>query len=196
MGRPRRIDEAAVLEAARAVFLARGAAATTREVAEAAGVSQAVLFQRYRTKRRLYFAALLPRPPDLADLLGDPPGRGPEAARAHLVGLATRLLEWIDASMPGSLRAALHPDFPEALADAHAPAGAEALVRAVADRIRDLQGRGGIGARTDADAAASTLVELVHGQALVSMLSGNRESADRRAERAVALLWRGRSPPP
>ena len=71
MARPRRTDGERVLRAARALFVARGAQATTREIAEAAGVSQAVLFQRYGTKRKLFFAARMPRPPVLGELLGE-----------------------------------------------------------------------------------------------------------------------------
>lgn len=59
MARPRVIDEFKVLHAAREVFIAPAASANTREVAEAAGVSRGMLFQRYRTKRRLFFAAML-----------------------------------------------------------------------------------------------------------------------------------------
>ena len=58
--RPRHIDDATLLAAAREVFVEKGAAATTREVARRAGVSEGVLFQRYRTKADLFFAALEP----------------------------------------------------------------------------------------------------------------------------------------
>lgn len=195
MARPRSIDEGRILRAAREVFVARGAEATTREVADAAGVSQAVLFQRYGTKRRLFFAAMLPRPPRLDALLGEPPEGTPEAARAYLVGLAARFLDWLDASMPGSLRAALHPAFPRALDDAHAPAGADELERAVAARLREMQLGTSLSREADVDAAAVTLIELLHGQALAVLLSDvDRATAAERAERAVALLWDGLAP--
>lgn len=192
MARPRLIDERELLDAARAVFIARGAEATTREVAEAAGVSQAVLFQRYGTKRRLFFAAMLPAPPTLDMLLGDMPAPGRDHARTYLVALAGRMLGWMDAAMPGSLRAALHPDFPEALADAHAPAGVEALAAALTARLVALQTRGDISG--DAPGlVASTFLELLHGQALARLL-GTTDPDDDRAPRAVSILWRGLDP--
>ena len=69
MPRPRRIDDATLLAAAREVFVAKGAAATTREVARRAGVSEGVIFQRYKTKALTHgsFAQVLisksPKPP-------------------------------------------------------------------------------------------------------------------------------------
>lgn len=58
MGRPVTIDDQKLLEAARTVFLARGASATTEEVARRAGISQASIFKRYKTKQALFLAAM------------------------------------------------------------------------------------------------------------------------------------------
>ena len=54
MGRPRLIEDDAILAAAREVFLARGAAATTQDVAERVGLSQAAIFKRFATKQELF----------------------------------------------------------------------------------------------------------------------------------------------
>ena len=56
MPRPRLIDDATLLAAAREVFVEKGVGATTREVARYAGVSEGVIFQRYATKADLFFA--------------------------------------------------------------------------------------------------------------------------------------------
>jgi AcrR family transcriptional regulator len=53
--RPRKIDDATILTAARALFLEKGPGATTKEVAAHAGVSEGLLFQRYKTKADLFF---------------------------------------------------------------------------------------------------------------------------------------------
>ena len=190
MARPRVIEEARILAAARTVFIAKGAEADTRLVAEAAGVSQAVLFQRYGTKKRLFFASMLPKPPDLSGLLGPTPANSEKAARAYLGGLASRLLAWLDDALPGSLRAALHPDFTDALTNAHAPTGAEAIQSAISDRLRTMQSAGTLHTDVDPDIVARTLLEFLHGQALVALLVAP-EPVQTRAERCVALIWRG-----
>ncbi|MFN3945298.1 MAG: TetR/AcrR family transcriptional regulator [Allosphingosinicella sp.] len=194
MARPRTIDEARVLRAAREVFVARGAEATTREVAEAAGISQAVLFQRYGTKKRLFFAAMLPKPPALDELIGDMPPAGVKSARTYLLGLVERLLAWIEPAMPGALRAALHPDFPAAVAEVHAPGGPDAVRAAIADRLSLLQDRGDLARCIEAGRLAAVLLELVHGQALTALLAGTAETRADRAERAGSLLWSGLDP--
>jgi AcrR family transcriptional regulator len=48
MGRNKQVSDEAVLEAAKAVFVEQGFGASTREVARRAGISEAVLYQRYK----------------------------------------------------------------------------------------------------------------------------------------------------
>lgn len=62
MARPRTVSDEAILEAARAVFLEQGPAASTQLIAEQLGVSQAALFKRFGTKKCLMIAALSPPP--------------------------------------------------------------------------------------------------------------------------------------
>lgn len=73
MARPTTISDERILEAARAVFLERGAAATTAEVAKRAGVAEGTLFKRFATKADLFKAAMkldLTEPEWLRTLLG------------------------------------------------------------------------------------------------------------------------------
>ena len=58
MARPRVISDELILSTARDVFLERGLRATTGEIAEKAGISQGVLFQRYKSKEALFRAAM------------------------------------------------------------------------------------------------------------------------------------------
>src|SRR5215831_3772725 len=57
-GRPPTIDSQRLLGVARDVFLERGIRATTLEVAERAGVSEGVLFHRFKSKEALFSAAM------------------------------------------------------------------------------------------------------------------------------------------
>jgi AcrR family transcriptional regulator len=57
-GRPPSIDSEHLLGVARQVFLERGIRATTLEVAERAGVSEGVLFHRFKSKEGLFSAAM------------------------------------------------------------------------------------------------------------------------------------------
>src|SRR5882724_3311211 len=58
MARPVTISEDTILEAARALFTAKGTRATTAEIAARAGVSEGTLFKRYGSKAALHKAAM------------------------------------------------------------------------------------------------------------------------------------------
>lgn len=175
-----------MLRAARTVFVRLGVEATTREVAEAAGVSQAMLFQRWGTKKRLYFAAMLPRPPELDELFGESEAI---SGRAWLEGFATRMLGWLEASMPGSLRAALHPDFPDAVATAHAPLGVELLAATLADRLRQLGEAPGLDPWVDRELTAKSLLDALHGVALRRLVTGSGRSPSQEAADVIAAIF-------
>ena len=76
MARQPSIQDEEILEAAREVFLAHGILATTADVAEKAGISEALVFKRFRTKERLFRRAmeeglsLFPWGPKLAARVG------------------------------------------------------------------------------------------------------------------------------
>src|SRR5216683_5525340 len=72
MGRHKTISDDEVLRAARDIFREKGHTATTREIAEAADISEAILYQRFGSKDDLFFAAMAPRAPDVEKLLGPP----------------------------------------------------------------------------------------------------------------------------
>jgi len=93
-GRPPTIDSEQLLAVAREVFLERGIRATTLEVAERAGVSEGVLFHRFKSKEELFSAAM--------DFDGEGAPRAVLEAiesldglevREAIVQLATKLLE-------------------------------------------------------------------------------------------------------
>jgi AcrR family transcriptional regulator len=58
VARPTTISDERILEAARAVFLEHGIAATTAEVAKRAGVAEGSIFKRFATKADLFKAAV------------------------------------------------------------------------------------------------------------------------------------------
>ena len=88
MGRQKTITDEEVLRVARALFREQGHTATTREIAHVAGVSEAVLYQRFGSKDQLFFAAMHPRGPDLEQLLGpkDPTGDALTYLRTVVLG--------------------------------------------------------------------------------------------------------------
>jgi AcrR family transcriptional regulator len=193
MARPRSISDERLLDAARAVFIEQGAEASTRRVAEVAGVSEAVLFQRFRTKQDLFFAAMMPRPMAVSTVLGELPEAGAAAAMRHLVEIGQVLSVAIQAALPRTLRAALHPAYPKVLETAHQTAGPDSFVDALAERLGRLKARGDLKPGADPHQTAQALVELLHGLALAVALGAIVPGTDA-VERAIHVLWRGLAP--
>jgi AcrR family transcriptional regulator len=107
MGRKKQLSDADLLGFARAAFIRDGLSAPTREIARAAGVSEAVLFQRYRTKAELFFAAMVPPPVQL-----DPFFQDPETDfRVQLRRVFEALIDYFRAAHPILVQLSVHPDF-------------------------------------------------------------------------------------
>lgn len=85
-GRPASVSEDDILDAARDVFLSRGLDATTAEIAERAGVSESLIFYRYKTKEALFTAVV-----DKMMVLG--PSFGELRARVGKGDIAEQLFE-------------------------------------------------------------------------------------------------------
>jgi AcrR family transcriptional regulator len=107
VGRKKQLSDADLLSFARAAFIREGLSAPTRAIAKAAGVSEAVLFQRYRTKAELFFAAMVPPPVELGHLLQE----SDAGFQAQLKGVFTALIGYFRAAHPILLQLSVHPDF-------------------------------------------------------------------------------------
>src|SRR5262249_50300418 len=152
-----------VLRVARIIFREQGHTATTREIAQAAGISEAVLYQRFGSKDQLFFAAMHPRGPDLEQLLGpqDPPEDAPAYLPAAVVPLGAHFAD----VLPLALRVRMHPSFDPARLARARPGGPAVLVDGLAERLAALARRGEL-AMPSAAVAARLLVSLAHDWAL------------------------------
>jgi AcrR family transcriptional regulator len=194
MGRTRTIEDSALLAAAREVFRTVGYSATTRDVARAAGISQAVLYQRFATKDELFFQAMRPEPFDVAAVLGPYPPADP---CKDLIAIATRLHAHMRAFMPTMLKVLAAPVETERLQAWHAQLPFPAVVFGLAERLRTMASDGLIRAG-DHHATAIAFLSMLHSFVLFEDLS----LADVRKHRKsslkdlVRVLWAGLAPEP
>jgi AcrR family transcriptional regulator len=86
MGRPPRISNERLLQIARVVFVRDDASGSTKSIAALSGISEAAIFQRYKTKAALFLAAMSPVHADTVALvaLADHAKNGREAL--HILG--------------------------------------------------------------------------------------------------------------
>jgi AcrR family transcriptional regulator len=190
MGRQKTISDEDVLHIARGIFRARGHTATTREIAQAAGISEAVLYQRFGSKDQLFFAAMHPRGPDVELLLG--PADPPDDARAYLRAAVVRMGEHFAEVIPLALRVMTHPSFDPTDLARPRTGGPPSLVDGLAGRLSSLARRGRITAPSPA-VAARLLVSLAHDWALGRAL-GMSSRGVRELKEMVDVLWEGLRP--
>ena len=156
-----------ILDAAAHVMRTRGfARTTTKEIARAAGYSEATLYKHFQDKTALFLAVLKERLPNVGLILS--PQAGQTAAEdgttddlaGRLIATARSAIEFYQASFPISASVFSEPDL---LAAHHAAvtgqgAGPHMPVQALARYLRAEQQHGRVRPGADCDAAASLLL--------------------------------------
>lgn len=107
MSRPKTIQTVDLLSSAREVFVEHGIAASTREIARRAGISEAVIYQRFPTKAELFFEAMAPPSPTFDSLFGE----FDTGVQLQLRVIARAMLGYFREIQPIMLALAAHPGF-------------------------------------------------------------------------------------
>jgi AcrR family transcriptional regulator len=191
MGRPKTISDNAVLRIARDVFRKHGHTATTREVAQAVGLSEAILYQRFGSKDALFFAAMHAQGPEIDELLG--PEEPPDDAREYLGEVLRRLGAYFAEVIPLALRVMMHPSFDPASLSRTTPGGPAELREGLAKRVAALAARGRLRA-ADPLMVARLLLSLAHDWGLGVAFAHGSVPSDRRLQDFLGVLWEGLAP--
>ncbi|MEH2395652.1 MAG: TetR/AcrR family transcriptional regulator [Nostoc sp.] len=99
MPRIPRITNQQILEAARQVFLQQGFGASTLEIAQQAGISEASIFKRFSTKEELFFAAMgIPEKPLWMNELESLYGKGD--LKENLINICLQIMKFYHEVLP------------------------------------------------------------------------------------------------
>jgi AcrR family transcriptional regulator len=191
MGRTKTISDDKLREHARRVFVERGINASTKEIARRAGVSEGVIYQRYKTKADLFFAAMVLPP---ADLMRHVHARG-APARTRLMDITAEMVEYFRATLPVLLPVMSHPEFRfEEFAARHPDSPLDALRRDLVAFFAE-EKRGGRIGPVDAGAAALAIFSVGLCVAFFEQMGahGGRLPAEI-VRRTADCLWEGLAP--
>ncbi|HEY2520900.1 MAG TPA: TetR/AcrR family transcriptional regulator [Streptosporangiaceae bacterium] len=198
-----------ILDAALHVMRTRGfARTTTKEIARAAGYSEATLYKHFQDKTDLFLAVLKERLPTVSRLLSPEagpdsaegrPGSAPEDLAARLTAFARAAVDFYQVSFP--ISASVFSE-PELLAAHHAAvtrqgAGPHKPVEALARYLRTQQEHGRVRPGADCDAAASLLLGSCFQYAFLrcfAQLPPDPEAAAAHANATVTTLLAGLAP--
>jgi AcrR family transcriptional regulator len=194
MGRPPIIQREALLSAARKVFTEHGAFGSTREIAQLAGISEALLFKRYPTKAELFVAAMAPPNVDPAAILSKAESiPDPEDA---FVALGETVLTYFREAIPIMSQLVGNPLIGFDALQKHFGENPAVLLIAAANSFFQKQRKKGLMAG-DTHSAAVLMVTCLHSVAhfeLMGLHGGVVSSRDVRA--LLRTLWTGVRPAP
>jgi AcrR family transcriptional regulator len=163
---------------------------TTKQIASAAGLSEAALYRHFADKAELFLCVIGERLPQLVAALEDLPGRvGHRTVRANLEDILRVALPFYDQTLP--IATSLFAD-PELLArhQAHMRnknVGPHRAIDQLAAYVRAEQRLGRVNSRADADAVAALLLGACLARALVRRFLGEADPppADERFVKSV-----------
>ncbi len=191
MGRKKLIDDEALLAHARAVFLERGAFGATKDIAQRAGVSEAVIFQRFPTKAALFLAAMMPADVEAEAVIATEI----EDARAALVETGHRLLGHFRKIIPTAMHLMTHPAIKMSEVAEHFGSNrVEKIATLLADYLAKMTADGQLAVQNPL-AAANLLIAAIHSLAVYEMMEFHHgEALDHAVPLFVDALWSGLGP--
>jgi len=174
---------------------------TTKEIASAAGLSEAALYRHFADKAELFLCVIGERMPPLVAALKDLPARaGYRSVRSNLEDLARVALPFYDQTLPMGTSLFAEPELlarhQEQMRQKNA--GPHRSLEQVAAYVRAEQRLGRINARVDPDAVAALLIGPCVARALIRRFMGEQDepAADERFIRSVVrTLIEGLAPP-
>jgi len=195
MGRPKTIETTDLLAIARAVFRRHGPTATTRDVAKAAGITQAVLYQRFKSKDALFIAALTQSAPSLAALSAIDAAK--HTPQSYLAVFAARTKDHFRTAMPSILTHAAHPKYgKEMMGQIHRHNRAGEIAAMLVLRLQAWQ-QAGLVRPLELRVFAHAFIHALHSMAMVELLSGDDEfyvTDAKEMKDFVGMFWHGLQP--
>lgn len=190
MGRPKLIQDDELLAVARKVFVEKGIAASTRQIARRAGVSEGIIYQRFPTKADLFFAAMVPPAVDLEAMLAKPIG-----GLDGLQRIALGMTNYFRSLIPILLPLMTHPSFDfEKFARRHPDSPLSRLRLGLVEFLETQRKLGAVEAK-HVRPAALTLFAALHSLAVFEKLGAHGGKFGDATVRAMVLaLWRGLEP--
>jgi AcrR family transcriptional regulator len=107
MPRNKTITDDEIITIARTLFLKNGINASTRDIAKAAGISEAVIYQRFGTKEDFFFATMKLPKTELDSIFCIRAGKGKVVE--NLICISLRIVNYFREAMPVFLTLISHP---------------------------------------------------------------------------------------
>ena len=191
MTRSKTVSDEEILRAARSLFLEAGIKASTKEIAKTAGISEAVIFQRFKTKEELFFAAMVPPSAQLDKIFNVQPGDNQIPENLELISL--QIVEYFREVMPVFLTLIGHPAFNmQTFLQRHTMPRVQIGNRLTAYLVAEAE----IGRirRGQVEIAVAVLLSYLHHLAMSETINAHPRSGQGTVADAIKALWQGLDP--
>ena len=191
MTRSKTVTDEAILSAARSLFLEVGVRASTKKIAKSAGISEAVIFQRFRTKEELFFAAMVPPEAQLAKIFRVRPGENQVPENLEFISL--QIVDYFREVMPTFIALLGHP-----ASDVQTFLQRHTMPRAqIGNRLTEyLTAETELGRirKGQAEIVVAVLLSYLHHIAMSETIGANQGSGEGSITNAIEALWHGLEP--
>ncbi len=192
MPRNKTVTDEEILAVARSLFLKEGVKASTRTLAKMAGISEAVIFQRFSTKEDLFFAAMVPPEAQLEVIFNVQPGQ--KQVTENLKSVSLQIVAYFREVMPVFLSLISHPSFNmQTFLKRHSMPGIQLNIKLT--EYLNAEAQLGRTCKDNIAAAAGLLLSHLHNLALSENIGSHQPiDTERAISEAIAAIWVGLAP--
>jgi AcrR family transcriptional regulator len=191
MPRNKTVSDDEIITVARILFLKNGIKASTKDIAKAAGISEAIIYQRFGTKEDFFFAAMKLPKTQLDIIFRIQAGEGKVAE--NLVDISLQILDYFREAMPVFLTLISHPSFnmPTFLKQHNIPA--MQLREKLIDYLVEESKLNRV-SQSNLAITANVLLSHLHNIALYEAIGAPKTKVDSNVADTISLLWDGLAP--
>lgn len=191
MPRHKTISDDEILTMARSLFLKEGVNVSTRDIAKKAGISEAVIYQRFGTKEDFFFAAMKLPEAQLDSIFDIQPGKGKIVKNLEYVSL--QMIDYFREVMPVFLTLISHPSFTMQTFLIRHRVPAVQLSEKLIDYLT-AESRLGRVRKDKIVVAVDILLSHLHNIALYETIGAPKTEVNQAVADAIAVLWHGLAP--
>lgn len=191
MPRSKTIPDEKIKTIARTLFLKNGINTSTRNIAKAVGISEAVIYQRFGTKEDFFFAAMELPKTELDAIFCIQTGEG--KVLENLIFMGLQIVDYFREAMPVFLTLISHPSFDmQIFLEQHNLPGMQ-LSKKLIDYLVEESKLGRV-SQNNFVVVVEVLLSHLHNIALYEAIGAPKTNIDNRITEAVGFVWNGLAP--
>ncbi len=191
MPRNKTISDDEIITIARTLFLKNGINASTRDIAKAVGISEAIIYQRFGTKEDFFFTAMELPKIELDSIFCIQMGEGKVVD--NLICISLRIVDYFREAMPIFLTLISHPSFDmQTFCQKHNVPAMQLSNKLIKYLVEE--SKLGRVSQNNLKAAVNLLLSHLHNIAFYEAIGAPKTNVDSDVADTISLIWNGLAP--